>query len=692
MSALLSLDPSQPKAQPQDTLMLWLPVFLMIGMGGYFALTREPATLLLIAALGLSVIMTVVTWRWRETYVWRWAVACAVLVPFGACLAQFRTFHLDTQLLTDRVWSSELQGTILEAERAGNGWRVVLDDNTNRHVLRLTIRQKSETLYQVGGQLHVRAGLMQPRAPLIPGMFDFQRHAYFNGISGYGYVTRVLNYTPPLTQSASLIQRYREWLAMRVHATLDQPEAGIVTALLNGQRGGISKATTNLLQASGLQHIISISGLHVGLMAGVVFYFVRLLLACSMRVALSWPIKKIAAVAAIFAIIAYMWIVGLSPATVRSVIMTSIVLFAILVEREAINLRLVAVAVLVILVLQPESVLDIGFQLSFSAVVGLVVFFQWTQSWWQHAAWNSNIAMKIIRVFAMTLVTTMVATLTTAPLTLVHFQKIPLLSMLSNVLATPLVTFLIMPGTVLSYLFSGHEWLLQWPIHMMGWGSMGLIRISDYVTSLPMAVWTVQAPHFVVILFLLLGLYILCSTSGKWRYAAIVPILIMCVLQFMHHVPHIVLTTDRVLGVVDRPNQTLYIEGRADSFQKNLLLQYLRLKQAKPMMCDTDLCDKDLYRIVRTVPALEQACDKAPSLIVTRYYLDQTCGDRLVIDRHDLDRQGGIAIYLSDQHVRYETVRYAGANRPWQQNPAKKDWYFKRRSPKLVTREVSHGQ
>jgi hypothetical protein len=114
---------------------------------------------------------------------------------------------------------------------------------------------------RTGGTLKVRAGLMPAGAPFAPGIFDFQRHAYFQGLSGYGYVTQIEEYNPAVqNESENRLEHYREWIAARVYQVLPQPEAGIVTALLNGQRAGISKQTTNMLQASGLQHIISISG------------------------------------------------------------------------------------------------------------------------------------------------------------------------------------------------------------------------------------------------------------------------------------------------------------------------------------------------------------------------------------------------------------------------------------------------
>src|SRR5690606_18721652 len=140
----------------------------------------------------------------------------------------------------------------------------------------------------------------------------------YRGISGYGYATQILDYTPPAAHyDKNHLEMYRDWLTEKVYAVLSQPEAGLVTALLNGQRAGIAKKSTEVLQKSGLQHVISISGLHVSLLAVTIFFTIRLLLACSMNLALYLPIKKIAAFCALIGIVFYLLIVGNSPPTLR---------------------------------------------------------------------------------------------------------------------------------------------------------------------------------------------------------------------------------------------------------------------------------------------------------------------------------------------------------------------------------------
>jgi competence protein ComEC len=693
-------EPSFQKAQPNDALILWMPIFLMIGMGGYFVLNFEPAKIYLLSALCASIILTIVTIRWKDYLLWRWAVVGFFCITLGLFLAQLRTHQLSTPLIIERMWNAEIRGDIQSAERAGSGWRLVVNNALinqqiqNKYTLRLSVRKK-DLDFRLGGRVQFIAQLMPASPPFLPGMFDFQRNAYFNGLSGFGYVTKIINYEPPSAQSKTpVLEKYREWLADHVYAVLQQPEAGIVTALLNGQRAGISRPITQSLQTSGLQHIISISGLHVGLLAAAVFFSTRLMLACSMRLALTIPIKKIAAFCALLTIIAYMFIVGLSPATVRSVIMSGIVLIAVMVDREAINLRLVALAAMLILLTQPESVLDIGFQLSFAAVTGLVAFFQMTQAFWQKQFWQESFIYKTIRALLMTVATSFIATLATAPLTMVYFQKIPVLSLLANVLATPLVGFLIMPGTFLAYIMTAFNvpFLSALPIQLMGWGVTGILRISDFVSSLPASVWHSNAPSFIAVILFMLALYQFLIAKNKVRLLALPILFLAILLQVIQEKSDIMMTQDRIILYPDPQSDILYFEGRMDRFQRDMLLQFNGKETVQPLPCQGMICDisinGSIIRIIRDVPSLLKACENAPKLLLTRYYLNNKCEGHRIFDRHILDKKGGMAISLKqDKTLEIETVFPHGTVRPWQYLPQPDNRYWKSKDSRIKLNE-----
>src|SRR5690606_12649297 len=143
-----------------------------------------------------------------------------------------------------------------------------------------------------------------------------------------------------------------------------------------GERGPVSAQTLEDMRASGLVHLLSISGLHMGLLAGVVFFLVRGGLALVEPLALRWPVKKIAAVAVVLATLGYLLLSGADVPTQRAFLMTGLVLLAVLLDRSALSMRLVAWAAAAILLLTPESLISASFQMSFAAVVAMIAGYE----------------------------------------------------------------------------------------------------------------------------------------------------------------------------------------------------------------------------------------------------------------------------------------------------------------------------
>ena len=660
--------------QPADNLILWLPVFLCCGINVYFLLASEPPVWLAWSGFGTAIILTLATIGWRDALAWRWIASFAVAASLGFALMQANTQAMNMPLLKRGIWSGTIDGTIQSFERAGTGWRVVLQDASvdelpDKYQLRLSIRGRG-FMPQLGAGLKVQGSLMAPSSPLVPGSFDFRRYAFFQGIGGYGYASKILRYDPPAQKKTSnWLEDYRDWLTEKTYAVLKQPEAGIVSALLNGQRAGISRQTNKVLQQSGLYHVISISGLHVSIMAMTIFFAMRLLMACNMWLALHWPIKKIAAGFALVGIVFYLLIVGSSPPTLRSVIVTGAALAAIMLDREPIQMRVVALAALGILLIQPQSMIDIGFQMSFAAVIGLVAFYQQTRNFWTQPFWKQSIFTKMAHLVVGTVITSIVATIVTAPLVLLYFQQIPLLSMLANVLAAPPITFLIMPGTFLAYLLTPFPLLGGLAIHMMGWGVTLMMMVAQFVAHLPSAVWQTAPMPLISVPIIMLGFFILIAAKSRWRLLAIIPILIALAWTPFIKRPDLYLTQNRLVLYPDPHSPALFVQGKVQSFDKTMLLQWTTRKQIKPFDCTDDICEWMIkgktIRLVRSIPALDQACARHADVIITPYYLDRRCRTGLVFDRHSLNRRGGQAVWLDNQ-IRVETVLAGKNRRPWQ--------------------------
>ena len=238
------------------------------------------------------------------------------------------------------------------------------------------------TAPEVGSFVELKARLQPPLAPLRPGSYDFSRDLYFQGIGASGFAMGAIKTVePPVSgglalRYAAFMQGLRDAIDARIRTTLEGDKRAIATALLTGRRDAITTPVNDAMFISGLGHVLSISGYHMAVVAGVVFFAVRALLALIPGLTVSVPIKKWAAAAALVAAAFYLLLSGAEVATQRSFFMTAVVLIAVMVDRRAITFRTLAVAALIVLVIAPEALVHPSFQMSFAATLGLVALVQ----------------------------------------------------------------------------------------------------------------------------------------------------------------------------------------------------------------------------------------------------------------------------------------------------------------------------
>lgn len=360
-------------AMQKDNLFLWAPVMMAFGVGTYFSLKVEPPLILgvlgwLICA-GLCVLAYPLRERGGGGQVFFLSLCAFLLVATGFVSGQARTLRVDAPVLDKRVGPVTITARVESVEHmeGKGGSRLILshleieDLPPEKTPGRVRLQLRKDEGIAVGQTIRGLALLNAPSSAVMPGGFDFRRYLYFQGIGAVGFI-----YQPPeiLEQGRSPFWSFdalRQDIAARVFAALPEEQAGFVTALLTGQRKGIAEEDQEAMRDAGIAHILAISGLHVGIVAGFVFFCVRLGLAAFPAIALRYPIKKFAAVAGMAAAVFYMMLAGATVPTQRAVMMSGIVFFAIILDRSPISLRLVAVAAGVILLVAPESLMSASF-------------------------------------------------------------------------------------------------------------------------------------------------------------------------------------------------------------------------------------------------------------------------------------------------------------------------------------------
>ncbi|MBL8895390.1 MAG: ComEC family competence protein, partial [Rhizobiales bacterium] len=368
-------------AAQEEVCFAWIPVALTIGIWSYFAWSHEPSSTLVAILMGVACLLAVFWARTRNPLL---LGICLVLAGFG--LAKFRTEWVRAPVLPATTGEISCEGTVTGVE-ARRGSRVSLTISvsslsgiaSSNTPAAIKLLASDTPKVAIGDQIRAHCRLFPPPAPVSPGGFDYARTLWFEGIGATG---RVIGPVAIVSRQASLTDMFQAWLqdlrtmiGERIRSQLTGDIGAIGEALITGERAEISREANTNLQISGLAHVLSISGLHMSLVAGGVFALVRALLALSPSLALRRPIKKWAACAALFAGFAYLLLSGSAVATQRSYIMLAIMFLAILIDRPALSTRNLALAALFILIVEPEAAISASFQMSFLAVVGLVSFY-----------------------------------------------------------------------------------------------------------------------------------------------------------------------------------------------------------------------------------------------------------------------------------------------------------------------------
>jgi competence protein ComEC len=480
--------------------LLWLPVFFGAGVGVYFALKVEPplwAGLLAVIAAGGLVFAAR-----RHPPLCKAALALASFAA-GFALIRETAWERDAPMLQRRLGPVVVTGRIVDIDAMEKGWRLIvdpdplsgLDSGEQPRRLRLHIPNNNDGLGP-GDRVSLKAMLYPVPGQILPGSHDLQREAYFAGIGGSGYSygsAHRLADEPASTDPGTggwreALLRLRTGMTQRITAVLPGSTGGVASALITGKRDAIAEEVKQAFRESGLQHLLAIAGLHLGLVGAFVFFAVRGGLALIPPVALRYPIKKIAAGATLVVLAGYLLISGAAIPTERAFVMNGIVFAAIMIDRLGISMRICAIAAAVVLALEPASLVGVSFQMSFSAVVALIAVYETFGARLARILYRHSLPGRLLGYCGAVVVTTVVVTVGRAPFSVYHFHHMALYSPLANIIAVPLSAMWTLPWGVVTCLLMplGLERLALVP---MGWGIDVTIWVAERVSPLPGNVW-----------------------------------------------------------------------------------------------------------------------------------------------------------------------------------------------------------
>lgn len=612
------------------------------------------------------------------------------LIVLGFAAAQWRTWAVEAPVLERKTYPLLLEGRVAAVDAMPEqGSRIVLDSirydaekppPQSPMPERVRIKLKSGKEPPAAGDIvRLKAMLLPLSPPVLPGAYDFQRHAFFSGIGATGFAIADVEMVRAKGRGF-FFESLRRYLRTHIKQAIQNSDAAAITiALLDGEDKDISKETYDTIRAAGIAHLIAISGLQVTLVTGFFFFMIRALLASVPYIALRYPVKKITAFVAMCGAIFYMMLIGSSVSAERSVIMVCVVMAAIMLDRDPFTLRLAAFAAAVMLLFQPESLFGPGFQMSFSAVVALIAFYESTRDWWSRGyedrQWYAKTGLYVLGSMA----TTLIATFATAGFALYHFLKTPLFpGLVANLVAVPLSSFVTMPAAIIGS-FLMPLGLESFPLKVAEWSVVIIIRTAEIVSRWPHAVYNTDAwPMWILVMMCFGGLWI-CLWRHKMRWLGVIPVLAGVVLISMTPRADILISEGgKLFAVRDDRGVLWFSSDRSEKFVRDAWIEReaelgydVWTGEGSPLSCDDEAC---LYRhkgklasFVEKYTALERDCSAANVVISNLYIKRDTCrGPELLLDGRELKYKGAHSIYFrADGTITFRTVDAERGERPW---------------------------
>jgi len=671
----------------RGTPFLFVPVFMATGALTYFAVDREPTFIALWLAAMAAVVLTALA---RSRLVLHLAFSALLCFALGMVFAKVETWHAGTKVLGGEI-STVLTGRVAAIEHQASGrTRLTIDVlATERPELkyqpdrvRVSARSIPENL-RAGDVVSGIVRLAAPSGPTRPGGYDFSFESYFDGIGASGFFLKgperaADNWTADrTTRFFALVENLRNSLADRIRAAIGGAEGEIAAALVAGVRAGIPEDVNEALRRTGLAHVLSISGLHMALVAATIMFVLRAGFALFPGFASRYPVKKYAAGAGLVALAVYLFLSGSAVAAERSFIMFGIMLLAVIFDRAALTMRNLAIAAIVIIALSPHEVAGPSFQMSFAATAALIgAYAAWSERRsagppTAHADHGlARRAMRKTGAYILALLTTsLIAGTATAVFGAYHFQRVSALGLAANLAAMPIVSLVVMPFALIGVILMPLG-LDGWAFAVMGKGLAAMIAIAEWFSRMsPVdAVGVIPAGAVLVATIAL----IVATLLTTWLRVIAAPIALVAVLMIsMRSLPDALISEDGRLVALRLDNGVMAVNrSRPRSFTSEDWQRALNAEEmlkpktvsaeeivqpapqdapgfrCLPEVCVATAADGAMVVHAANAAAAKPFCATAALIVIDDATVDNACGEgaAAVATKRDLARWGSASV------------------------------------------------
>jgi len=671
---------------------LWFPVSFACGIIAYFCFSQTPSLWL---AACLFLFFGIAAVAEKQAFGRVFASLFILFFAAGFSLVAIRADLLHSPVLHKKTKTVEITGVIDDVDIRGSGQRLLfykpLIKEMKTDETPVYVRVKVNTLktrYQVGDKVTLKAVLMPPPLPAVPNGYDTPRKFYFQRLGAIGFAVSKVTVLQNNQGLNGFISRLRQKINFHFLSVMERQNAGVAMSLITGEQGANSKELADAYRTSGIAHILSVSGLHMSMLSGLVFAFIRLFLVFIPAISLRYNTKKIAAAVAILSAFCYLFISGASIPAIRAFIMVLIVLLAVILDRNALSIRSVTLAFFIILCIYPESVVSAGFQMSFAAVFALVAAFEVGVSKLNKRLVLVKIApdkkkvgsfglLKRIARFCfywiiITLLTDFIASFATLPFCTYHFDRIPVYSFLTNLIVAPLLAVLVMPFLALGTLLLP-IWTDNFSLMIAEYGISLINKTAFWVQGLPHSTYIMPQMPSSVLAAIALGGFWLCLWQGKIRLFGLLPFALLLIYPKFYVYPDVLAYQGGKMFAVATASGDLLIEpGRANQMARETWLgkngqDYTKYdkKAAKQawkngygdekvsLSCKNEnLCyyktKGKVIGFAKDYPSLKQACKQADIVFSTVNAKAEYCKAPYLIERRQMWKNGTYELKISE--------------------------------------------
>ncbi len=690
----------------RGTIFLVLAVLFVGGSVAYFAASGEPAFSALIASAVALAVLSLLARSHRRTLM---VLLTALTVVLGVLAAKIETWRAGTAMLGSEI-STRLTGRVVKMEHQANGRvRLTIDVIATQRPrlryapdrIRVSARKVPEGVVS-GAEVMGFVRLMPPTGPVRPGSYDYSFESYFDGIGASGFFLSgpdlVSTPTNPTFASrlSAAVENARAALAARIGDRIGGVEGEIAAALIVGVRAGIPKSVNEAMRRTGLAHILSISGLHMALVAATIMIALRGGLALLPDFSSRRPVKKYAALIALLAIAAYLLISGAEVAAQRSFIMLAVMLTAVIVDRAALSMRNLAIAAILVVAWSPHEAIGPSFQMSFAATAALIA---------AYAAWSGRksrriappsrpLALRVARAgfyyLAGLAMTSLIAGTATSLYGAYHFQRVSALGLGANLAAMPVVSALVMPFAVMGMITMPFG--LDGPfLDIMGMGIAAMIAIAEWFSELssPDTVGVIPSTSVAVLTLAL----VVATLFTTWLRIAAIPLLALGLFLISgRDTPDVLISEDGRLAALRLDGDRLAINrSRPNAFTMENWQRALRAAEITqphrepfsaveasaadaPFHCEGGLCiaiNSDGIAVAHSENATNarRACAFASVIVINDATAHDPCAsgrDVAVITKRDLATHGSAEVFFGNWNSA-TIINFAvpGPYRPW---------------------------